>query len=80
MKENDIEVLRQIVSRTDKTGNEKVEMLVEFVEQHLKNCNLQNVSNRRELLIAYGKWIHTLAGESNTELATRLADRYLESN
>ena len=45
MKETEIEVLRQIVSRTDKTGNEKVEMLVEFVEQQLKNCNLQNVSN-----------------------------------
>ena len=36
MKETEIEVLRQIVSRTDKTGNEKVEMLVEFVEQQLK--------------------------------------------
>lgn len=46
MKEKDIEVLRQIVSRTDKIGNEKVEMLVEFVEQHLKNCNLPHVSVR----------------------------------
>lgn len=45
MKETDIEVLRQIVSRTDKTGNEKVEMLVEFVEKQLKNCNLPHVSN-----------------------------------
>lgn len=44
MKETDIEVLRQIVSRTDKTGNEKVEMLVEFVEKQLKNCNLPQVS------------------------------------
>lgn len=44
MKETDIEILRQIVSRTDKTGNEKVEMLVEFVEKQLKNCNLPHVS------------------------------------
>ena len=49
MKETEIEVLRQIVSRTDKTGNEKVEMLVEFVEQQLKNCNLQNVSKRFDI-------------------------------
>lgn len=56
MKETDIEVLRQIVSRTDKTGNQKVEMLVEFVEKQLKNCNLQNVSQQRELLYGFSTW------------------------
>jgi hypothetical protein len=49
------------------------------------NCNKPAVSKcagdeRRNLLIAYGEWIHGLAGESNNELATRLADKYLESN
>ena len=39
MNELEIEKLRQIVSRTDKTGNEKVEMLIEFVEQQVKLCN-----------------------------------------
>jgi len=27
-----------------------------WLEQQLKNCNLQNVSNRRELLLAYSEW------------------------
>lgn len=36
MEEIKIEKLRQIVSRTDKTGNEKVELLVEFVENYNK--------------------------------------------
>lgn len=44
MKATDKEILNQIVSRTDKTGNEKVEMLIEFVEQQLKNCNALAVS------------------------------------
>ena len=34
MKEVKIEKLRQIVSRTDKTGNEKVDMLIEFAETY----------------------------------------------
>ncbi len=44
MKETDIEILRQIVSRTDKTGNEKVEMLIEFVSQQVKKLNEPAVS------------------------------------
>lgn len=46
MKETDIEVLRQIVSRTDKTGNQKVEILNEFIELQLKNSNLRNIRQR----------------------------------
>ena len=44
MKETDIEILRQIVSRTDKTGNEKIEMLIEFVAQQVKKLNEPAVS------------------------------------
>jgi len=43
MNELEIEKLRQIVSRTDKTGNEKVEMLIEFTEQQVKNLNIPAV-------------------------------------
>ena len=32
----------------------------EVAEKIVKLCNLQNVSNRRELLIAYGEWIHQM--------------------
>ena len=45
----------------------------------VKKLNLQNVSNRRELLIAYGEWIHELAGCKDTEKATTLADSYLSN-
>ena len=48
MKETDIEILRQIVSRTDKTGNEKVEMLIEFVSQQVKKINEPAVSKCEE--------------------------------
>jgi len=36
MKAEDIEKLNQIISRTDKTGNEKVELLIDFIESQLK--------------------------------------------
>lgn len=45
MNELEIEKLRQIVSRTDKTRNEKVEMLIEFTEQQVKNLNIPAVIN-----------------------------------
>ena len=44
-----------------------------------KNDLLQLVSNRRGLLIAYGEWIHELAGCKDTEKATTLADSYLSN-
>ena len=40
---------------------------------------IPDVSNRRELLIAYGEWIHELAGCKDTEKATTLADSYLSN-
>ena len=57
----------------------------ECAQEQVKNCSIPAVSKcrdveRRNLLIAYGEWIHSLAGESNNELSTRLADKYLESN
>ena len=44
-----------------------------------KQCNIPHVSNQRELLIAYGEWIHELAGCKDTEKATTLADSYLSN-
>ena len=43
MEEIKIEKLRQIISRTDKTGNEKVEMLIKFTEEyHFAQMQLKN--------------------------------------
>jgi hypothetical protein len=44
-----------------------------------RQLTIPDVSNRRELLIAYGEWIHELAGCKDTEKATTLADSYLSN-
>jgi len=53
------------------------EMLIAEHESKVKKLTIPDVSNRRELLIAYGEWIHELAGCKDTEKATTLADSYL---
>ena len=55
--------------------------VLDFINQlkQVKNCFIPDVSNRRELLIAYGEWIHELAGCKDTEKATTLADNYLSN-
>ena len=37
--------------------SEMVANMEEFAQQQLKNCNLQNVSQQRELLFAFGKYL-----------------------
>ena len=44
-----------------------------------RQLTIPDVSNQRELLIAYGEWIHELAGCKDTEKATTLADSYLSN-
>lgn len=88
MKEIEIEKLRQIVSRTDKSGNEKVEMLIKFTEDYhfaqmqLKNnCIKSDVSNRRELLISFLQWFFN--NETNIDGAPEtkdFVDIYLKTN
>ena len=46
------------------------------LKQQLKNCNLQNVSNRRELLIAYTLMLHEDAGVDK-ESAEKSVDFFL---
>lgn len=69
MKEVEIEKLRQIISRTDRDGNEKVEMLVQFVEQQLKNLNIPAVVNCKITDKIYQMPIHTCT-EVNTGAST----------
>lgn len=64
-----------------------IEAEFEYKPQKLANgantsegqLTIPDVSNRRELLIAYGEWIHELAGCKDTEKATTLADSYLSN-
>jgi hypothetical protein len=54
MKVTKIEKLNQLVSRTDMTGNQKVEWLTNFIDEHVtEQLRLNDVSNRRELLIDF---------------------------
>ena len=54
MKVTQIEKLNQLISRTDMTGNQKVEWLTNFIDEHVtEQLRLNDVSNRRELLIDF---------------------------
>ena len=51
MKVIEIEKLNQLVSRTDMSGNEKVEWLTDFIDKHVtEQLRLNDVSQRSELL------------------------------
>ena len=53
---------------------------IDLLEVRKELLILFSVSNRRELLIAYGEWIHELAGCKDTEKATTLADKIEKEN
>ena len=54
MKATQIEKLNQLISRTDMTGNQKVDWLTSFIDEHVaEQLRLHDVSNRRELLIKF---------------------------
>ena len=52
---------------------------IDFVVSEFKNLHLQNVSNRRELLIAFAQWLaHEEEYGKDGSIGT--VDAYLESN
>ena len=51
MKVTEIEKLNQLVSRTDMTGNEKVEWLTDFIDKNVTDqLRLNDISNQKEVL------------------------------
>ena len=53
MKQIEIEKLNQLVSRTDMTGNEKVDWLISFIDKREHQLHIPDVSNsysKQELL------------------------------
>jgi hypothetical protein len=50
MKEIEIEKLRQLVSRTDMTGNQKVDWLVNFIDKREQALRIHDVVGRSEQL------------------------------
>lgn len=56
LKETEIEVLRQIVSRTDKSGNENVLLLIDFIKRSVKPIGLvQPMGYKRQSELALRK-------------------------
>ena len=65
MKVTEIEKLNQLISRTDMNGNQKVDWLINFIDEHVaEQLRLNDVSNRRELLCAFFKYFRD-NGEAN---------------
>jgi hypothetical protein len=54
LKEIEKEFLKQTISRTDKSGNEKVQMLIHFIEQHVGIKVDSALKEVREMLIDEG--------------------------
>ena len=80
MKITQIEKLNQLVSRTDMTGNKKVEWLTNFIDEHVtEQLRLNDVSNRRELLIDL---LTSLEKGGGNRFVSKewIADNYLQGN
>ena len=81
MKVTQIEKLNQLISRTDMTGNQKVEWLTNFIDEHVtEQLRLNDVSNRRELLIAFACKINNVSIEQYRAYYGRKVDDFLKSN
>lgn len=77
MKVTQIEKLNQLISRTDMTGNQKVEWLTNFIDEHVaEQLRLNDVSNRRELLSTFRTWWWGNR-EKATDITNNDLDRYL---
>jgi len=80
MKVTQIEKLNQLISRTDMTGNQKVEWLTNFIDEYVtEQLRLNDVSNRRELLIDL---LTSLEKGGGNRFVSKewIADNYLQGN
>ena len=78
MKVTQIEKLNQLISRTDITGNQKVEWLTNFIDEHVtEQLRLNDVSNRREQLILFAQFVQNDYYGNGIEHAEIIVDRWL---
>lgn len=82
MKVTQIEKLNQLISRTDMTGNQKVDWLTNFIDEHVaEQLRVNDVSNRRELLIDFcSKVEETLEMYGHLAPNEAYIDEYLKGN
>ena len=66
-------------SRKEIPFGEVALIMTSFAEQQLKNCNLQNVSQRSELLKAFREWWNKDNQGVCTTITHKDIERYLES-
>ena len=70
--------LKTMIERTDESFSDISEMKKTPEWEATLNAMQEYAdANQRELLIAYGLWVHQVTGEEDIYLATRLVDIYL---
>ncbi len=80
MKATQIQKLNQLISRADMTGNQKVEWLKNFINEHVtEQLRLHDVSNRREMIIDL---LTSLEKGGGNRFVSKewIADNYLQGN
>ena len=80
MKATQIQKLNQLISRTDMTGNQKVDWLTNFIDEHVaEQLRLHDVSNRREMIIDL---LTSLEKGGGNRFVSKewIADNYLQGN
>jgi hypothetical protein len=80
MKITQIEKLKQLVSRTDMTGNQKTEWLTKFIDDYVTDqLRLNDVKNTKELIIDF---LTSLEIEGGNRFVSKewIADNYLQTN
>lgn len=82
MKVTQIEKLNQLISRTDMNGNQKVDWITNFIDEHVtEQLRLNDVSNRREMLLDFLSEVNgNLITNPHLQMSTRFVDDYLKSN
>jgi hypothetical protein len=73
----EIEKLNQLVSRTDMSGNQKVEWLVNFIEKREQALSQHDVSRRSELLFAFITEIKSEFADQNWDYLDFIAERVI---
>ena len=76
-----IEKLNQLISRTDMTGNQKVNWLTNFIDEYVtEQLRLNDVSNRRLLIDFCSKVEETLEMYGHLAPNEAYIDEYLKGN
>lgn len=80
VKEEDIEKIRQIISRTDISDSQKTDYLVNFVSEREQTLHIDNTINKRKLLIDFCGTKQVKEIQEDKITVTEGVDIYLKSS